>query len=932
MNADKARICQQLSAYLDGELGEAEARQVRQAVQADEDLAREMKALASVRQAVRGLAREPAGEDFVARVMEQAERTILVRPAEPRPPGTLRWVRWLATAAVLLVAASVGILIAMALWAPPGFDDHLAYHDARPAGPVPPMAPTPDDRERTGLRDIAAGTPADLARRTDGEDHVRSLRKGADEAGDAALYGKATLAEGIERGRKADGETADLASAKASGRLTDTGAAAFSNGTVGGTGKMGPDLGSALATVDYNANNEVIYTDRLGETQRQIEKVLVANGIVSAAAQADENADAANQDRDQVQARSNFFHSNQLAANTYQYEVFITPDQLAKVQDGLNTIRARQKVSQSAARAMPQDELRQREEGRADDLAHADGKAGKEAEHAIGGRAKALGKDLEGVVERLAGAVAGDQGRREPPAAGGTAGGAAGRAGPARPAAPAAPELEERMKQDLAPTAQPATAAAPALRPERPSTPAPTGAPRPTPPTDGPAVTHAKSKETAPAAGAKDVADSRARLDLAITTRPTSHEGILVTAEPAAPPAPPPASGPAPSPEVKIAAAPEPAAESKSRAEPVPEDRPDLAVAPAAKPPGPSTSRMQQEEARPRTRLPDQGGGLASAVAVTPGGAAGGRLAGLAPASAPASTARRTSVSPLDPSSRKSGPAGPDRTWWGLFREQAGRILAPRMAMAPGGERAPARKPSPAQSSPALEPLAPAVGVAGRPAAAGPAAETELARDWPREMGRTGQPVSSGPATPPRIGDDAELAQRPAVITTQAADRLAAVDARRGLGEGHGEAIGKHYLPGEPSPRPAAQPRPVRPTTAQAAQPPTQEKLIEAASAGAGQSAYRFRADQGGQAPQTAPGSGPASADGRQAPAVRTWHDAARLSSPMSPQSQQVARLQRLLITVNLRSPEESRAAEMILKSNLESRPANQAAPNASQK
>ena len=78
-------------------------------------------------------------------------------------------------------------------------------------------------------------------------------------------------------------------------------------------------LDSALAAGD---NNEIIFTDRLDDTQRQVEKVLLSNGIAPVPAK-----DAGVSPKKARQANENFYTQNRPAAGQVQYEVFVTPEQ-----------------------------------------------------------------------------------------------------------------------------------------------------------------------------------------------------------------------------------------------------------------------------------------------------------------------------------------------------------------------------------------------------------------------------------------------------------------------------------------------------------------------------------------------------------------------------------------------------------------------------
>ena len=113
---EREKICEQLSAYLDGELTAAEAQRVQQAVAENASLAGELTGLRYTRELLRRLPRAKAPGDFVERVLARTERLHLVQAEEGRSSD--RWTVWfrhLATAAVLLIAAGVGIVVGIAV-------------------------------------------------------------------------------------------------------------------------------------------------------------------------------------------------------------------------------------------------------------------------------------------------------------------------------------------------------------------------------------------------------------------------------------------------------------------------------------------------------------------------------------------------------------------------------------------------------------------------------------------------------------------------------------------------------------------------------------------------------------------------------------------------------------------------------------------------
>lgn len=107
---------QQLSAYIDGQLSPHEMRHMEEALADDADLARECEQLRAVKKLLRGLPKEKAPQDFVARVLARAERSQLVAATshhQDRPRHY--WLRHLATAAVVLIAVSACAVILVSL-------------------------------------------------------------------------------------------------------------------------------------------------------------------------------------------------------------------------------------------------------------------------------------------------------------------------------------------------------------------------------------------------------------------------------------------------------------------------------------------------------------------------------------------------------------------------------------------------------------------------------------------------------------------------------------------------------------------------------------------------------------------------------------------------------------------------------------------------
>jgi hypothetical protein len=452
MNA-KAKIQAQLSAYLDGELDEAQLRQVEEALENDGDLRAELADLAAARKLLRDLPAEKPPLDLVSRVLAEAERSQLVGgQTTETTPSPLRWIRYAASAAVLLVAATVGMVIAITLCPPEMYKDNLSRRTA---------PDTRDDKtnvavasgKRTGRgEELDRDERGKLATRgllTEGTPDGRELKErgGGELAGGAGtgghgIDGKLGTVDDNGRsrtpspggagvpGKTYDGDTtigAGTLAKSGAGNLIKSGDGNLSGviaskdgtgapgiSTKGGTGGRDDNRNEALKGAlakgrgdnDADAvsgrfrnvegmsrvlagdttNNTIIYTDRLDQTQQQVEKVLGANGIAPVVTKESEASAAANKTGGEAnQARGNFYLSNRLSPAQVQYEAYVTPEQMAKVQKDLDSLRARQNVSQDVP-ALAYNSESARDGGWNDkkDQAGKDGYYGKESEKPSG--------------------------------------------------------------------------------------------------------------------------------------------------------------------------------------------------------------------------------------------------------------------------------------------------------------------------------------------------------------------------------------------------------------------------------------------------------------------------------------------------------------------------------------------------------------------
>jgi len=309
MDAHRDTTSQDLSAWLDGELSGPEARRVVQAVEADPALRAEADALAAVRRAVRELPRQKAPDDFVARVLAEAERTRLFQPRQAeQKPGLFGWVRYAAAAAVLLVAVGAGFVIFQTLRHPPRFGETLAVRSAPRAG-APEAGALPAKDTHHGVPDA--------------------------EARDAKSYVVSNGGLAVAHRAKEFG----AGEASQAGGAWDIAAKGARQG-----GEGGAPGGTVLAAAPPDAGNEVIFTDHLEATQQQVETLLAANGIRPVVLAGAAGAKLGKGGR--PVSRANFYKAERVAPQTVEIDLVVTPEQLASVQRELDALRDRQIVSQ----------------------------------------------------------------------------------------------------------------------------------------------------------------------------------------------------------------------------------------------------------------------------------------------------------------------------------------------------------------------------------------------------------------------------------------------------------------------------------------------------------------------------------------------------------------------------------------------------------
>lgn len=319
MNA-KDNIREQLSAYLDGELSDAQAKVVEQTLAHDADLARELEALRATQDLLRSLPKAPAPKNFAANVLAEARSRGLAGQSPAKTSGRSRWIRMAGMAAMLVMAMGLGMLLSQKIFRQPTAGPHHEIAAAPPAEP-------------TG-QDVPGGT----SRGWETDDGMAEERvEGAGEARtERAVPAPATPAPVIGKG----GVTYDAYD----GRVSRRGARSydFASNAVDARNE-------AFAKLDeINGKTVEIYVDDLPSNQAAVEQVMFANGIALAP---DEQAVIAPNQAVNLMTNRNFFEAQNTRpapdVEEVQYLVYGKQEQLQQLAKALdeNVVR-RQTVSQ----------------------------------------------------------------------------------------------------------------------------------------------------------------------------------------------------------------------------------------------------------------------------------------------------------------------------------------------------------------------------------------------------------------------------------------------------------------------------------------------------------------------------------------------------------------------------------------------------------
>jgi hypothetical protein len=335
---DREKIREQLSAYLDGELKESDRQLVKKALKGDAELAGELAELKKVRKLLGGLPTVEAGDEFVSRVLGKAERKrLLGTSADTAAAGAAPWVRWVTSAAVLLITVGTGIIVTVVLRSPKYTEVAATGARIEPTGQI--ARDVGELAEKKVPMEGAAGPPTPLAMEKEAAETKLDVGEFAAKAAPlkeerpamrsiAKAAEPRPIAEGDRGGTAEDLLTAGVKSAALTGcsDLSDL------DETSGGEGFAA-------------ARNEFIFTDNLLATQQEVEKILEGNVGVPLTIQTPTITPGPGRIV-QLRGLAGGYVQNVATPNQMQYAAYLTPVQMANVTKELDNIRRQQVVSQ----------------------------------------------------------------------------------------------------------------------------------------------------------------------------------------------------------------------------------------------------------------------------------------------------------------------------------------------------------------------------------------------------------------------------------------------------------------------------------------------------------------------------------------------------------------------------------------------------------
>ncbi len=333
--SDTHDIIEEFSAYLDGELGAAEAARVEAAVRSSRHLAEQLRGLAGTRELLRALPRARADEGFAAGVLARAKgRALLLASGEEASKAGL-WLGRISAAAVLLLAAGVGAVVFRAVWK----DAPRARVAAHPDGEPLLLAKLPSQADRWGRGARLAGrfgrrSYPDSADNTSGAFAASRRVRGKPSAAPDDARPHVEAAAGIEQFARLKGPL------DAYGEGPAVALKELHDGKVV-LSPAGKD-GRAAHRVELRVTD-------LGAGRREVEAILsaagvrpleVARGALPKDAATRGPASAGKRIRFDERKRKGVYHQASAGPRTWQAAVMDSPDQLARIVTAVGDIRA----------------------------------------------------------------------------------------------------------------------------------------------------------------------------------------------------------------------------------------------------------------------------------------------------------------------------------------------------------------------------------------------------------------------------------------------------------------------------------------------------------------------------------------------------------------------------------------------------------------
>ncbi|MFW6061392.1 MAG: zf-HC2 domain-containing protein [Planctomycetota bacterium] len=290
---DTEDIRSKLSAYLDGELPEAEYEIVRRALEADPGMAEQLDQLRQTRDLVRKLPRLRAPDDFATSLLTKAERrTLLASPQSEKRPRHWGWKGLTAVAAALVLAGGLGLAISFALDDDPAAEG-LAVTD--PTGQVSGEATAPQPNESQSR---------------------------------------------LPRGQDANGETPPSDVQDEQDQFD------WMEGNAVDVAQL------AAPRAPEPETNVVLYTDELAETNTAVQRVLLSSGVPPALGTEEVVVSASSKEGRPVRG-NNFYWERSNTARQVQIEVRTTPRQMRAIEAKIANLFAGQELADNQSPPPP---------------------------------------------------------------------------------------------------------------------------------------------------------------------------------------------------------------------------------------------------------------------------------------------------------------------------------------------------------------------------------------------------------------------------------------------------------------------------------------------------------------------------------------------------------------------------------------------------